>query len=484
MNCKSLPIIMTLLAISSSFASKAHAAAVSSNPILRGGYRQTVARMKSIPGTSSLSETNPINDMVVNRLVMVGTCGNGTVGDGVCLNGDCCSAYGYCGTSQEYCGNNTCGNGVFGNGRCAQAGLCCSQYGYCGSTPVYCSNTSASSSNSTLNISGGTNHGDQTGKTIGIVLGVVVLLVIGFVSYRNRHRFQRKNVRNVTESNNNQSGLDTNSNTSNSNPSGYSPEVIVRSDPPATNSVSQFVFHEDQTIVSGLTMPSELEPHHHQGDYGARKPEPDDTSYGLLQLPPRYGGCSTRFLSGDSSLDHHVQETSFNNIRDDGAKQKSRPCPTYGDEFSMRSGFTDDGDDGMVRPVPALSSRQSATAEDIEARSNDDDDDSLERNRRHQHLKQPAKNLNHDDDDDDDADGDEFSLPSSYSEMEDICVARNLSSMPSPLLSPPKRCNSPPIPIAASNDQSKDHRGTSPISAPTIPVIDRSVAGRDDERIY
>ena len=152
----------------------------------------------------------------------------------------------------------------------------------------------------------------------------------------------------------------------------------------------------------------------------------------------------------------------------------------------MRSGFTDDDNDGyyyetsgMKQPYPSLSGRHCVT-EDIEARSHDDDDDdnnknNFERNRRHKQLMQQGKHLNHDDDDD------EFSLPSSYSEI--FRVARNLSSMPSPLLSPPKRCSSPPNPSAASNNQSNDHRETSPISAPTIPVIDRSVAGRDDDRM-
>ncbi|OUM59969.1 carbohydrate-binding module family 18 protein [Piromyces sp. E2] len=63
---------------------------------------------------------------------------------GSCDNNECCSKYGYCGKSSEYCGkgcqsefgrcdNNKsdkreCGPGI---GKCSN-GECCSKYGYCG----------------------------------------------------------------------------------------------------------------------------------------------------------------------------------------------------------------------------------------------------------------------------------------------------------------------------------------------------------------
>lgn len=66
---------------------------------------------------------------------------------GKCPNNGCCSQYGYCGTSDEYCGagcnpkcglcftsDGTCG---IGKGRCPE-GQCCSQYGYCGKSGEYC----------------------------------------------------------------------------------------------------------------------------------------------------------------------------------------------------------------------------------------------------------------------------------------------------------------------------------------------------------
>jgi len=41
----------------------------------------------------------------------VGTCGNGNVGNGICSGGLCCSEYGYCGSSDEYCTGGGVGEG-------------------------------------------------------------------------------------------------------------------------------------------------------------------------------------------------------------------------------------------------------------------------------------------------------------------------------------------------------------------------------------
>jgi len=71
-------------------------------------------------------------------------CGSGF---GKCPAGQCCSKWGYCGTTSEYCSNSQgcqlaygdckCGSGF---GSCA-AGSCCSKWGYCGKTSAYCSNS-------------------------------------------------------------------------------------------------------------------------------------------------------------------------------------------------------------------------------------------------------------------------------------------------------------------------------------------------------
>jgi len=66
-----------------------------------------------------------------------GTCGGGSRGNGVCANGECCSRWGYCGTSAIHCGDGTCGGGDVGNGVCDD-GRCCSPYGYCGTSQYFC----------------------------------------------------------------------------------------------------------------------------------------------------------------------------------------------------------------------------------------------------------------------------------------------------------------------------------------------------------
>ncbi|ORX81020.1 hypothetical protein BCR32DRAFT_293523 [Anaeromyces robustus] len=92
--------------------------------------------------------TTPKSDYPISKN---GNCGSkhGTR----CPEGECCSKFGYCGTSTDYCGSNcqsdfgNCGttsnqistNGKCGgnNGKCPK-GECCSEYGYCGTSSEYC----------------------------------------------------------------------------------------------------------------------------------------------------------------------------------------------------------------------------------------------------------------------------------------------------------------------------------------------------------
>ncbi|ORX83425.1 hypothetical protein BCR32DRAFT_177909, partial [Anaeromyces robustus] len=84
-----------------------------------------------------------------------------------CPSGQCCSKYGYCGTSEKHCGtgcqssygkcdtsdsistNGRCGSsdGICPDGQCCSkygyyghcpSGLCCSKYNYCGTSEKYC----------------------------------------------------------------------------------------------------------------------------------------------------------------------------------------------------------------------------------------------------------------------------------------------------------------------------------------------------------
>ena len=73
-----------------------------------------------------------------NQGDIVQLCGDGVVGNGYCTDMTlCCSTFGYCGSTAEYCGG-TCGNGNVGNKICPDSNLCCSTFGYCGSTAEYC----------------------------------------------------------------------------------------------------------------------------------------------------------------------------------------------------------------------------------------------------------------------------------------------------------------------------------------------------------
>ena len=66
-------------------------------------------------------------------------CGSGNVGNGDCADRSmCCSEWGWCGTSAEYCSRTPCGNGYVGNGDCADRSMCCSEWGYCGTSAEYC----------------------------------------------------------------------------------------------------------------------------------------------------------------------------------------------------------------------------------------------------------------------------------------------------------------------------------------------------------
>jgi len=80
-----------------------------------------------------------------------GECGKGK---GKCPSGQCCSKYGYCGTSDKHCKSGcqsefgTCKTNNEGkistNGKCGKedgkcpSGKCCSKYGYCGTSDKHC----------------------------------------------------------------------------------------------------------------------------------------------------------------------------------------------------------------------------------------------------------------------------------------------------------------------------------------------------------
>lgn len=118
------------------------------------------ASSSSTPTTGTTSQPTPTGTVSPN-----GRCGLTGAGQNlgyVCPTGKCCSRYGWCGTTDEYCASGSCqpsygkcsatapsgtvsldgrcGNKANGNnnGFVCPAGQCCSQYGWCGTTAGYC----------------------------------------------------------------------------------------------------------------------------------------------------------------------------------------------------------------------------------------------------------------------------------------------------------------------------------------------------------
>ena len=78
-------------------------------------------------------------------------CGPGRTCASIGLPGQCCSQYGWCGTSAAHCGTfcqNGCSGtsgtscaaltGQCGPGKTCPSGECCSQYGWCGTSSAHC----------------------------------------------------------------------------------------------------------------------------------------------------------------------------------------------------------------------------------------------------------------------------------------------------------------------------------------------------------
>ncbi|KAH6683982.1 hypothetical protein B0J14DRAFT_466527, partial [Halenospora varia] len=119
-----------------------------------GSGTSTMVTTTSASGTLALPSLTPVLKISID-----GSCGNGVTCSGSVF-GNCCSKYGYCGSSPIYCGPDSGCQKAFGtcpiplmvsvNGACGMTGgmnvtcqgsaygNCCSPYGYCGSTANYC----------------------------------------------------------------------------------------------------------------------------------------------------------------------------------------------------------------------------------------------------------------------------------------------------------------------------------------------------------
>jgi len=121
---------------------------------------QITTTLPVVQTTKTIVPTVDQNTKTVSFEYTVSTDGYCGPNHGVCPNNKCCSKYGYCGISSEYCGEGCqvgygkCGETTNQNssiltlpvssGACGagvavcSTGLCCSKYGYCGSTESYC----------------------------------------------------------------------------------------------------------------------------------------------------------------------------------------------------------------------------------------------------------------------------------------------------------------------------------------------------------
>lgn len=63
-------------------------------------------QMQGFPVSSPTTTTQQQQDTTTNEVAVEGTCGSGSVGNGICPNNnECCSSYGFCGTTLEHCTN-------------------------------------------------------------------------------------------------------------------------------------------------------------------------------------------------------------------------------------------------------------------------------------------------------------------------------------------------------------------------------------------
>jgi len=101
---------------------------------------------------TAYGKCNGVSNNNTSSYSTTGKCGPN---DGICQYGQCCSKYGWCGTSEKHClisngcqsefgncsdtlkvsSNSQCGKKI---GKCP-AGQCCSKYGWCGTTEKHCS---------------------------------------------------------------------------------------------------------------------------------------------------------------------------------------------------------------------------------------------------------------------------------------------------------------------------------------------------------
>ena len=97
--------------------------------------------------TTKITTTKTTTTKISSTSTVVGKCGKEY---GKCPSGQCCSKYGWCGKSDDYCDTSKGCQSAFGTctnkfeGKCGKgygkcpSGQCCSKYGWCGTSSDYC----------------------------------------------------------------------------------------------------------------------------------------------------------------------------------------------------------------------------------------------------------------------------------------------------------------------------------------------------------
>ncbi|KAL6605572.1 L domain-like protein [Neocallimastix sp. 'constans'] len=113
----------------------------------------TTTKKKNNSKITIISTTTKTTTKTKTTNIPVATNKEGKCGKnyGRCPSGECCSKYGYCGTSSKYCDISKGCQSEFGKctkdedkGKCGKgygkcpSGECCSKYGYCGTSSKYC----------------------------------------------------------------------------------------------------------------------------------------------------------------------------------------------------------------------------------------------------------------------------------------------------------------------------------------------------------
>ncbi|KAL3343214.1 hypothetical protein AABB24_026991 [Solanum stoloniferum] len=109
-----------------------------------------------------------------------------------CLNGMCCSVYGWCGNTQEHCASGYCESQCCGSqadGRLCSTGECCSKDGKCGTTSKYCAPPNCQTQCETPPAS----HSSSSPLLVGLFIFLIVVALVFYRRFANSPMFSSLN---------------------------------------------------------------------------------------------------------------------------------------------------------------------------------------------------------------------------------------------------------------------------------------------------